>query len=153
MHESQQGGPQAGAVVVVVVVRVVRVVNNTLSVQATVLHATRELSHCYRCLSSTTLFRRDLLAQHSRRFCTLWVALEGLVGGIFRVKPKMHLFQELCEMEFPTSPTYTWTYRDEDFGGSCVALGRRRGGHKGAGTLGRQVLRKFCGRHRLPDLS
>ena len=123
------------------------------SVQATVLHCTMELSQCYACLSSSTLFRRDLLGQHSKRFCTLWVTLEGLEGGIFRIKPKMHLFQELCEMELPTSPTYTWTYRDEDFGGSLVAMGRRRGGHKGAGTLGRQVLRKFCSRHKLPDLS
>ena len=122
------------------------------SVEATVLHCTMELSQCYSCLSSSTLFARDLLAEHSRRFCTLWVALEGLGGDIFRIKPKMHMFQELCEVELPTSPTYFWTYRDEDFGGSLVSLGRRRGGHKGAGTLGAQILRKFCCRHRLPVL-
>ena len=87
-----------------------------------VLQATRELAACYRALSSQQIFGADLLADHCRRFCILYVSIEEAAAaqGVFRVKPKLHLFQELCEMEDQTRPTAHWTYRDEDFGGSMT---------------------------------
>ena len=84
--------------------------------------ATAELEGCYQCLSWGSDSSR--LAEHCVRFCTLCVSLEEQADYVFRVKPKTHLFQELCEMSGPTRPAAHWTYRDEDFGGSTVALGR-----------------------------
>ena len=87
-----------------------------------VMQATRELAACYRALSSEQIFSADLLADHCRRFCILYVSIEEAAAAqeIFRVKPKLHLFQELCEMEEQTKPTAHWTYRDEDFGGGMT---------------------------------
>eukprot|EP00974_Lingulodinium_polyedra_P099589 9645681-Lingulodinium_polyedra.AAC.1 len=44
------------------------------------------------------------------------------------------------------------TYREEEFGGSVAALGRRLGGHNTATSVGMQTLLKFCARHKLPDI-
>ena len=123
-----------------------------MSIDATVIHASHELGQCYACLSADYphATREQDLATHCRKFCSLWVALEDN-SDRFRVKPNMHLFQELCEFEIPGSPARTWTYRDEDFGGSMAQLGKRRGGCKKAGTIGTQILNKFCCRFRLPD--
>ena len=117
------------------------------SVDGTVRQTMASLEACYSCLSA----RADAtnLGVHCRRFCTLWVALERLDVG-FHIKPKTHLFQELCEMQ-RTRPALHWTYRDEDFGGSLVSIGRRRGGHRSAIAMGRQILVKFCARHPLPN--
>ena len=49
---------------------------------------------------------------------------ETLLWGL---KPKLHLFQELCE-NAQTNPSLSWTYSDEDFGGTLSALATRRWG-------------------------
>ena len=117
--------------------------------EATVLQATKELWGCYQCLSATT--EGGELADRSRRFCTLWVSLEERHEG-FHIKPKMHLFQELCEESGPTQPAAHWTYRDEDFGGSIVGLARCRGGPKTPGATGHRVLSRFRARYRFPQI-
>ena len=43
----------------------------------------------------------------------------------WKVKPKLHLFLELCSDG--SQPSKTWTYRDEDWGGSVARMARRRG--------------------------
>ena len=60
---------------------------------------------------------------HSRRFASLFVALEQRTTT-FGIRPKLHMFQELCEMTVGSRPAAHWTYRDEDFGGSLVALAK-----------------------------
>ena len=65
-----------------------------------VKQATRELHACYQCLAPGPC--SGSLADHSRRFCSIWVAVADKQPDIFRVKPKMHLFQELCEMSGDT---------------------------------------------------
>ena len=121
----------------------------------TVKHATLELAACYDCLSSA---RAHKLPVHSRAFCTMWVALEDLHDPeTFHIKPKMHLFQELCEMQEATEPmtrpSMHWTYREEEFGGTVAGLGRRMGGPNTAASVGEQVIVKFCALHRLPDFA
>ena len=69
----------------------------------------------------------------------------------FRIVPKLHFFQELCEMT-DINPSLTWCYRDEDFGGSLAAMSRVRGGANRAANIAKSVLLKFCCQHRLPRL-
>ena len=114
---------------------------------ATVLRATRELSLCYAAMVAGSY---DELREHSRKFATIFVSLENALPGQFRVKPKMHMMQEMCEMAGHTSIGSTSTYRDEEFGGSVVAMGRRRGGHNTAASVGRQTLLKLCARFQVP---
>ena len=92
--------------------------------------ALRYLSACYQCLSATTPFAADRLAEHCKRCAALYVALEHVTDGVFRTKPKLHMFQEFCEMSFPGRPASAWTYRDEEFGGVLVGTARRRGGQR-----------------------
>ena len=47
------------------------------------------------------------------------------------------------------SPTKTWTYRDEDYGGSAARSMRSRRGHDTAKVAGKALLLKFCARHEL----
>ena len=109
-----------------------------LGYEAVVKGAMVELEACYNCLSSGTEGAPERLAEHCRRFCTLSVSLEDRAEALFHVKPKLHLMQELCEMQ-ASRPALHWTYRDEDFGGSIAQLGKRRGGNKSPAGLGRQI--------------
>ena len=95
-------------------------------------------------------FARDLLAERSRRLAALWVAIEARSEEPFwRVKPKLHQFQHLCETT-GSLPTESWTYRDEDFGGTMSRLARSRGGPRSASAVARNVLLKFIARHPVP---
>ena len=72
---------------------------------------------------STRLLARSVWR---RKFCALKVALEARRPGIFRVKPKLHFFHDLCEHDEGGGPAAHWTYGEEDCGGSMVAMARRR---------------------------
>jgi hypothetical protein len=61
----------------------------------------------------------------------------------FKVKPKMHLFLELCMQG--GEPAKHWNYRDEDFGGSVAAFGRRRGQRRSMRAFSVACIAKFCG--------
>ena len=116
-------------------------------VDEAVRQATFELAACYRAVE-----RSQPMATFSRRFATLWVALEDQDPAHFHIKPKLHLFQELCEMEPQGRPVTHATYREEEFGGSVAALGRRLGGHNTPSSVGVQTLLKFRARHQLPAI-
>lgn len=121
-------------------------------VDETVRQAMVQLATCYTALSHTTPDRTAVQAESCHRFCALYIALEERVGWPFHVRPKMHMAQELLEMQRGSDPTLHWTYRDEDFGGSMAFLWRPRGGARLAATAGLNVLRKFIARHRVPVL-
>ena len=57
--------------------------------------ATDSLASCYDCLSQHAPFAEERLATHCRKFCALKEALEARRLDIFRVKPKLHFFQEM----------------------------------------------------------
>ena len=61
--------------------------------------------------------------------------------NLWRVKPKMHLFQELCFED--ANPSDSWTYRDEDFGGYLAASSRCRGGKATVRSVNEMVLNNF----------
>ncbi len=118
-----------------------------------IICAADSLARCYDCLSDTTMFPKAVLAEHSRRFCQQVVALErSSPVGFWKIKPKLHMWQELCEFS-GHHPTWAWTYRDEDFGGSMAALARSRGGRRSAVARARVVLLRFISRHPVPDIS
>ena len=114
------------------------------------------LNVMYRALSSDTIFREDTMREHCRKFCVLYSTLEEQHEGHpqkpWRVKPKMHLMQELCEMTEGIDPARSWTYRDEDFGGSMAHSGQRKGGKYTAIAVSRQVLSRFVSQFDVPSI-
>ena len=105
--------------------------------------AMRHMFECYEALRGDADFR-DRLALHSRLFALQYVALEEYFPEIWGVKPKLHQFLELCIDG--GLPSANWNYRDEDFGGACAGMARRRGGSLGptatsANLLTRSILR------------
>ena len=113
--------------------------------------ATNQLAACYDCLSGAS-YSSEALKDHSRRFCLLAVALESAMPGkLFHVRPKLHLMQELCEMN-DANPSLYWNYRDEDFGGTLAALSKRRGGSNNPTSTSRAMLFKFMASNSLPRI-
>ena len=115
---------------------------NTL--HRTAQQASTHLATCYSMLSHDA-FDAVLLEQEATKFCLLYEALErhSVAGdqNLWRVKPKMHLLQEMC-ME-GNNPSDTWTYRDEDFGGYLSGVSRHRGNKASVRSVGCNVLDKF----------
>ena len=94
------------------------------------------------------------LKDASRRFAVLYVALaKAATPPAWKIKPKMHLWQEMNETCCEVRPASTWTYRDEDFGGTMATLGRRRGGAGSPAVCGKSVLSKFCARQKVLAVS
>ena len=122
-------------------------------VETAAKRAAQELSAMYSCLSESAPFAADRMANHSRRLASLWVGLERASDApAWRVKPKMHLMQELCEVQVGCRPALSWTYRDEEFGGSLAALARRRGGAHSASGVSKSVVLRFIARETVPSL-
>ena len=59
--------------------------------ESTVKRTIVELAACHSCLTETERFSPDRLADHSRRFETLYVELESRAPLAFRVKPAQQL--------------------------------------------------------------
>ena len=89
----------------------------------------------------------------SFKFRTLLRALEtfhsGAGGNKWRLKPKMHLMEEICEKQ-TDCPIDHATYRDEDWGGAMARWAKRRGGYNSVASTSRNALTKFCANNRLP---
>jgi hypothetical protein len=80
----------------------------------------------------------------------LFVALEDLARSAgdelsWRVKPKLHLFEELIQfMSFDLgSARNFWTYQDESWGGWLSNCAARRGGPKFAATVALGMLQRY----------
>ena len=102
------------------------------------------LNQCYKALSEDHGDLLGALPEHSRKFAWQLVALERSTSDRLRwqVKPKLHLFLELC-LE-GGRPSLCWTYRDEDFGGSCARMSRRRGGLLSPTATSECLLQRFA---------
>ena len=59
----------------------------------------------------------------------------------WRIKPKLHLFLHITSDS--SIPRLTWTYRDEDFGGSVARMARRRGNLLNCKSTSESVLTRF----------
>ena len=89
--------------------------------------AAGHLLKCYETLSHTSIFHTAVLQEHSTMFAIQYKGLsENSRGMDWKVKPKMHLWLELCSEG--SQPSTFWCYRDEDYGGTVAHLARRRGG-------------------------
>ncbi len=91
------------------------------------------------------------LVRDSRKLRILWKSLadKAEAAGDFtswRMKPKVHLFQELCEykavVEFG-SPELFWTYQDESFCGYVAKVAKKRGGLNFAATVPERLLSRY----------
>ena len=105
-------------------------------VDAALKLAVEHLAACYECLSASSPFAEDRLAQNSLRFAWQCVALDAAVRK-WHIKPKLQWFQKVCEMSFGSRPASEWAYRDEDFGGAVAKIWRGRG----VDTQGQRWLR------------
>ena len=98
--------------------------------QNTVRQAAYHINMVYSCLSHSCLEPVPQMKEHSTKFALLYVGLHNLMNPtkpkLWRLKPKLHQWLHLCEEG--SIPVKTWTYRDEDFGGSVAKAARRRGG-------------------------
>ncbi len=95
-------------------------------------------------------FHAETLQANSKRMCVLWAALEreARTAGSeanWRMKPKVHLFQELCQYVSVThgSPELFWCYKDESWCGIMAKSAKRRGGQKHASTVPERLLQRF----------
>ncbi len=114
-------------------------------VEAAAKAAIHHLHECYKALSTESIFSCDTLRRHSIRFalqyCALQRAHEEVDPSAWRVKPKLHLFLEVCSEG--SRPAMCWTYRDEDYGGSVARMSRRRGGALSVKAFSSNLLQRF----------
>ena len=114
--------------------------------------AAYHLLQCYKSLSKESIFWEDVLRTSSRKFAAQYIALEMATDTpkTWVVKPKMHVFLELCSSG--SQPSLFWTYRDEDFGGACARWSRRRGGLLRPWPCSSGLLDRFRMRHPVPRI-
>lgn len=112
-------------------------------IEATAIQAMRHLSECYKALGDSSPSFSAKLKENSTKFALLYCALEATdpTGVRWRVKPKLHMFLELCSEG--SMPARFWNYRDEDFGGSVSKLSRRRGGVLSQKAFSSNLLERF----------
>ena len=115
--------------------------------------AAMHLWQCYQSLSQTgAMYKKEVFYQSSKAFALQYHALFLAVGdGVsWRVKPKMHLFLELCCED--TEPNLFWCYRDQDFGGSVAKQCKMRGSWKKLSAFSLHGLNMFCMKNDPPRL-
>ena len=114
--------------------------------ESTVLDVVRFLNQMYCLLENHS---QAAMNDAATRLAILYAALFDMSEPpLWRMKPKIHLMLHLVKSLH--SPTKTWTYRDEDYGGSAARSMRSRGRHDTAKVAGKTLLLKFCARHELP---
>ena len=98
-------------------------------VDAAVRQAAFHLHEVYAALSSQHADPCGSMKEHGLKFAIQYVGLHDFLNPAddkaFRIKPKLHLFLHITSDS--SLPRLTWTYRDEDFGGSVARMSRRRG--------------------------
>ena len=111
-----------------------------------------QLNRCKDCLSGDSdVLWSDILRESSKKFALQFQALRMTAEGKdWKVKPKMHHFLEMCADG--QKPSMSWTYRDEDYGGSIAKMSRRRGGKKSAKSWSAQTMTLFCIHNPVPRL-
>ena len=113
--------------------------------EAALRQAAFHLHEVYNALSASHPDPCAHMRLHGTRFAIQYVGLHDFCNPeddySFRIKPKLHLFLHICSDS--SLPRLTWTYRDEDFGGSVARMARRRGGLLRCGATSASTLTKF----------
>ena len=95
----------------------------------------------------TSPFDQGLAAASCRKFCLLYAALnkEAKDDRFWRIKPQMHLFQELAEFQTESlgNPRHFWAYKDESFMGFLAQIAANRGGGHTAQTTPLKTMNKY----------
>ena len=122
-------------------VELLKFLDATIEEHRMVIAGMMALNECYKCLSNAS-FSADHLKNQAAIFGTNVANLHGLNPDRYALKPKMHLFQELCSQGI--QPSQGWLYREEDFGGSLVSMAHKEGGIDTALSTSRTCLSRFC---------
>ena len=102
-------------------------------------------------LSDTAMFRKEFMLESSRSSALQYEALrDNAQDPNWRIKPKMHLFLEMCSED--CRPNLFWTYRDEDFGGSIGHQSKMKGSWKRTSAYMQHALELFALKNREPRL-
>lgn len=122
-------------------------------VEHTVKMAATRLSNLYTIVWNRASFSPVDMKNESFKFRSLLRALAAHhpQSNQWRLKPKVHLMEELCEKQ-DDNPLDHSTYRDEDWGGAVARWAKRRAGKNTVASTAHNVLRKFCANNKLPDL-
>ena len=81
--------------------------------------------------------------------CMLFAALsqeaQRLGKQTWRIKPKLHMLQELGEFQVDEmgDPSLFWAYKDEDYVGLCATIGFSCGGGGSAATTPQCIVDRF----------
>lgn len=118
--------------------------------------AAREAAHhmlmVYQSLSQSATFRKDVMESSSMAFALHFAALrDASEDPAWRVKPKMHLFLEMCFQD--CRPNLFWTYRDEDFGGSIGHQSKMKGAWRRTFAYMKHALDLFAMKNSEPRLT
>ena len=89
----------------------------------------------------------DAASETVRRFCLLYKALsaESSDERLWRMKPKMHMLQELVEFQVHDlgHPARYWTFQDESFVGEIAKLAMSRGGPRNVASAAQRTLDRY----------
>ena len=124
--------------------------SNITAEMATCKEAMGQLHECYTFLSEerqTELEAGGLLTA-GLAFHDLVVSLHKHNPARWGLRPKMHIFLELCREG--SRPSLTWNYREESFGGSIARQSHQKGGKATAFAMTRGTLLRFCIREQFP---
>ena len=92
-------------------------------------------------------FETTDLKKGCQRFMYMYKSLAGKAKNDWqwRVKPKFHMVQELCEylVDEIGNPALFWAYRDESFVGFIAELGGSRGGPNNIATTPIRIMDRY----------
>jgi hypothetical protein len=112
------------------------------------------LLECYKQLSKDSFAKEDLLASATKfglQYAGLHKVSQERGESLWPMKPKFHMFQELC-FTSEDSPAKYFTYRDESFGGFVSSMCERRGGAFTPLAVGQSFFDRFAALFAVPVL-
>ena len=119
--------------------------------EAAAKHAAHHLLMVYQSLSGSSTFGTEVMQECSKGFALQYAALrDRCEDPNWRIKPKMHLFLEMCSQD--CQPNLFWTYRDEDFGGSIGHQSKMKGAWKRAYAYMKHALDLFALKNQEPRM-
>ena len=123
----------------------------TVPIEAAAKGAAYNLFLVYQTLSNSTVFRHEVMDDASKKFALLYGSLRDVSQDpLWRVKPKLHLFLEMCAED--CVPSLFWTYRDEDFGGSVGHQSKMKGAWKRTLAYNKRALDLFALKNQEPRM-
>ena len=110
-------------------------------IDAAILEACVQFNRCCTAaLSKSRAYPRAAMKEHGQKWVLLYNGLAQRDPAVFRIKPKMHLFLHMLE---DGDIRASWTYKDEDWGGTVSRMARRRGGVMTQKAFSCAVLDRF----------